>query len=93
MRFYDPGDGINNNGGSPTTIIRNHITVSWLWPSNCANPAYFEVVCYTGADASATSSYLFAPIQVHGMDRTLVTPISPGTSMTGINASVRAFYA
>lgn len=92
MRFLDPPDG-TTGGSSPSSVAKNYIDINWLWPATTPNPAYFEVVAFTGTDPTASTNYLFAPMRVPGSDRRLVTTITPLSTYSNVNAAVRPIYA
>ena len=92
MRYTDPGDGIDDNGGNPRTLAKNYIYVTWAWPSNMANPSSFEVAIYIGTDPTATNTYVVPLQKTLGSDRAVQVMVPIKTTLTGINASVRAIY-
>jgi hypothetical protein len=94
----DPGDAGNGGGGvtpggGGTLYTRKTITITWAFPANSPNPEAFEVVAFTGTDPTDTTAYLFAPVRVLGADREFKRSIFPKTSLTNVNAAVRAVYA
>ena len=94
MRYdIGTGDGIGNSGGNPAWLARQYVFITWQWPTNTANPSYFEVIAYTGTDPSQTDTYVFAPQRVPGTDRHLQMVLTPTANVTGIQAAVRSIYA
>ena len=89
----DWNDGVDDNGGTPRTVKKSWLTISWQFPAQAPNPATFTVVAYTGSNPDAAEAYLFEPVKVPGDQRRLVVAISPNTSVSGINAAVRTDYA
>jgi hypothetical protein len=96
MKFEkDNGDGLSGTGGTgggPAVLRRQYIAVTWAWPTNVANPPNFEAVIYTGADPTATDTYVVPPQRCLGTDRHLQVTVSPSTNLTNIHAAVRALY-
>jgi len=93
----DPGDAGNGGGGvtpggGGTLYNRKTLTITWDFPATAPNPDAFEVVAYTGTDATDTTNYLFDPVQVLGADREFKREFFPKNSLT-IKASVRSVYA
>jgi hypothetical protein len=95
MRSKDDSDGISGTGGTgggPAVLRRQYIAVTWEWPSNVANPSSFEVAIYTGADPTATDTYVVPLKKCLGTDMRLQVTVSPSTNLTNISAAVRALY-
>jgi len=93
MKFVDPGDGIDDNSGTPQTLKKNYLYATWGWPTNVPLPSSFEVVFFTGTDPTVTNNYV-APIQkALPTDRGLQIALPIKTTLTGINVAVRAVYA
>jgi hypothetical protein len=93
MKTMDPGDGIDDNGGNPQTLKKNYLYATWSWPSNCSNPSGFDVVFCTGTDPTATGNYIVPIQKALGADRGLQIALPIKTTITGVNAFVRATYA
>lgn len=97
-KIMDPGDngnggGTGTGGGGGTLFGRKTLTVNWSFPSNAPNPSAFEVVVFTGTDPTDTTKYLINPVQTTGADRSYECSIFPKTTLSNVNAAVRAIYA
>lgn len=94
----DPGDresgggGTTGKGSGGTLYGRKTITITWSFPANAPDPDAFDVVAFTGTDPTDTTSYLFAPVRVLGKDREFKQSIFPKTTLSNVNAAVRAVY-
>jgi len=93
-RLIDPGDGLDNNGGSPQTLAKSYLYATWGWPAQIPLPAWFEVVFYIGTNPSIPGTYI-VPIQkvqpTENHECQISVPIK--TALTGVNVAVRAVYA
>ena len=91
----DAGGGGVGGGSSPGFFGLQYLYVTWLWPANVPNPTGgFDVIFYTGTDPTNTNNYVFSPADhCEPTDRQFQRPCAPGTSLTGVNAAVRAVYA
>lgn len=94
MRYdMGTGDGVTGTGGGggPAWLAKQFIYVTWIWPSNAANPSWFEIVTYTGTDPTQTDTYVFDQ-KVPGTERHLQMVVTPSVDLVGIKAAVRAIY-
>ncbi len=94
MRYSrdDFGDGVDDNGGSPRTVAKKWITVTWNFPASVTCSG-FEVVIYTGTDPTNPDAHIM-PVQKvpDPTDRELVVACAPNTTIANANAAVRAIY-
>jgi len=93
MRMIDTGDGLDDNGGSPQSLKKNYLYATWVWPANFPAPSAFEVVFCTGTDPTVTNNYLVPIQEALPTDRGLQIALPIKTTITGVNAFVRAVYA
>jgi hypothetical protein len=94
------GAGSIASGGVTTTAAGGltasspvWLTIAWTWPNNYPKPAGFEVVAFTGSDPTVAADYLFDITTVEASVRTLTVAVTPTTTMSTVNAAVRAIYA
>lgn len=97
LTIDDGGGGTTPTGGSgggPATINPGWLNINWTF-SSMYEPLIvgFDVVAYTGSDPTDSTKYLFAIQRVNPNVRQLVKSILPITTLTNVNASVRAVYA
>ena len=92
MKFVDTGDGIDDNGGSPQTVKKDYIYVTWGWNSNYTAPLNFEIAIFTGTDPTASSNYIVPIQKALPTDRALQVNVPIKTQLTGLNSAVRAIY-
>lgn len=94
MRYMekDWGDGVDDNGGNPRTVKKKWITVTWQFPAGVTCTG-FEIAIFTGTDPAATDAYLVPLQKALPADRKLVVAVAPNTTITNVNAAVRALYA
>ena len=81
------------SSGGLTTAAPVWLTIDWTWDSTFPTPNSFQVVAFTGSDPTATANYLFDIKTVVPSARSLVVPVTPTSTMGGVNAAVRAVYA
>lgn len=92
MRSLDTGDGIDDNGGVPRTLLRNYLYTTWTWPANAPDPLAFEVIFFTGTDPAVTNNYLVPIQKALPSDRGLQIALPIKTTITNVNTAVRAIY-
>ena len=92
MKFVDTGDGIDDNGGSPQTVKKDYIYVTWGWNSNYTAPLNFEIAIFTGTDPTASSNYIVPIQKALPTDRALQVNVPIKTQLTGLNSAVRAIF-
>ena len=91
MMNDDWNDGVSDNSGSPQTLKKKWITVTWQFPTGVSCPG-FEVAIYTGTDPTITDNYLVPIQKALPTDTRLVVAVTPNATISNINASVRALY-
>lgn len=98
QQTMDDGSGgstsTGGSGGGPATINPVWLDINWIF-SSTYEPLIlgFDVIAYTGTDPLDASKYLFSVQRVNPNVRRLVKSILPTTTITNVNASVRAVYA
>jgi len=92
MQQDDWNDGVDDNGGNPRTVKKKWITVTWQFPSGVTCNG-FEIAIFTGTNPANTDAYLVPIQQVLPGDRKLVVAVAPNTTISNVNAAVRALYA
>ncbi len=98
MRTIDDDSGGTSppcgSGGGPASVNPGWLDVNWTFPPEFQNLLLgFDVVAYTGTDPTDASKYFFQIVRVNPDVRRLVKSIKPTSTMSNVNASVRAVYA
>ncbi len=81
------------SSGGLTAAAPIWLTVTWDWPANNTQPTGFEVIAFTGTDPTATDNYLFPIATVGPTALSYSAPVQLTTSLSNVNAAVRAIYA
>ena len=87
------GDAITVSSTGITATSKVWVTVTWTWGAGYRAPTTFNVVIYTGSDATNAANYLVPMATVDGSLRTYTVAVTPTTSMSAVSAAVRAVYA
>lgn len=93
MRYAerDWGDGVEDNDGTPRTVKRKWITVTWQFPTT-VTVAGFEVAIFFGTDPAASDNYLVPIQKALPGDREVEVAVAPTVTLSNVNAAVRAIY-
>ncbi len=93
MKFNDPGDGIDDNGGAPVTRKVVYVYATWQWPSNVPNPTCFEAITFLGTDPTTAIAILAGPTKTaDGSVRDIQWPIRLKAGISNANAAVRPIW-
>ena len=86
------GNIVSSTGGL-SAVATIYVTVTWTWPANYPVPSGFNVALFTGTDPTNTANYI-APIATVGASALSYTfAVSPGSTLSTVNAAVEALYA
>ncbi len=86
-------DGITVTASGATAVAKVWLTITWTWSNNFPAPTGFNVIAFTGSDPTAAANYLFDMITVVANARSYAIAVTPTSSMSTVNAAVRAIYA
>jgi predicted phage tail protein len=85
-------DAVTVTSTGITTASKVWLTIAWTWSDTYRTPTGFELVAFTGSDATNTANYLFDIVTVTASARSYTVAMTPSSGMT-VNAAVRAVYA